>query len=112
MYYRAHGEGMVTLMSRITVRRALDTGGLLRRIAIEIDGQVVARLKRGAVQSVDVAPGRHVVRAHLDWQSSAPVEVHLAGTETIALEAALAERSMTFTATFLQPGSGLDLQVV
>ncbi|MEV5207819.1 hypothetical protein AB0K35_10130 [Micromonospora sp. NPDC053740] len=99
-------------MPRIAVRRALDAGGLLRRIKVEIDGQVVARLKRGAVQSVDVAPGRHVVRAHLDWQSSAPVEVHLAGTETIAVEAAIAERSMTFTATFLRPESGLDLQVV
>ncbi|MBQ1036064.1 hypothetical protein [Micromonospora sp. C81] len=99
-------------MPRITVRRALDASGLLRRIKIEIDGHVVARLKRGAVQSVDVAPGQHVVRAHLDWQSSAPVEVHLADTETIALEAAIAERSMTFTATFLRPESGLDLQVV
>ncbi|MEW2594492.1 hypothetical protein AB0893_29190 [Micromonospora aurantiaca] len=99
-------------MPTITVRRALDAGGLLRRIKVEIDGQVVARLKRGAVQSVDVTPGRHVVRAHLDWQSSAPVEVYLADTETIALEAAIAERSMTFTATFLRPQSGLDLQVV
>ncbi|MBF5028515.1 hypothetical protein IRY44_02070 [Micromonospora sp. ANENR4] len=99
-------------MPRIIVRRALDTGGLLRRIAIEIDGKVVARLNRGAVQSVDVTPGRHVVRAHLDWQSSAPVDLHLADTETIALETALAERSMRFTATVLQPGSGLDLQAV
>ena len=99
-------------MPRIIIGRALDASGLLRRIKIEIDGHVVARLKRGALQSVDVAPGRHVVRAHLDWQSSAPVEVHLAGTETIALEAAIAERSMMFTATFLRPESGLDLQVV
>ena len=99
-------------MPMITVRRALDAGGVLRRMKIEVDGQIVARLKRGAAQSVDVAPGRHVVRAHLDWQSSAPVEVHLAGTETVALEAAITERSMTFSATFLQPETGLDLRVV
>ncbi|MBM0258106.1 hypothetical protein [Micromonospora sp. 4G55] len=99
-------------MSMITARRALDAGGVLRRIKIEVDGQVMARLKRGAAQSVEAAPGRHVVRAQLDWQSSGPVEVHLTGTEAIALEAAITERSMTFTATFLQPKTGLDLRVV
>ncbi|MFE9959263.1 hypothetical protein [Micromonospora sp. NPDC005299] len=99
-------------MPMITVRRAFDAGGVLRRMKIEVDGQVVARLKRGAAQSVDVAPGRHVVQAHLDWQSSEPVEVHLVGTETIGLEAAITERSMTFTATFLRPETGLDLRMV
>ncbi|MEU4819918.1 hypothetical protein AB0G03_30130 [Micromonospora aurantiaca] len=99
-------------MSTITVRRAVDAGGILTRMKIEVDGQIVARLRRGAEHSFDAEPGRHVVRVRLSWQSSLPVEVTLNGNETVALEAAYSERSWRFTETFLHPRGALDLRVV
>ncbi|WP_189194686.1 hypothetical protein [Micromonospora fulviviridis] len=79
---------------------------------IEVDGEVVARLKRGARQSFDVQPGQHRVRVRVSWQSSLPVEVTLDGAETVTLEAAYSERSWRFTETFLRPEGALDLRVV
>ncbi|MFI7070684.1 hypothetical protein [Micromonospora sediminicola] len=97
-------------MPTIVVHRPFDV--VMVRVKIEIDGQVAARLKRGTSQSLEVSPGRHVVRLHLNWQSSSPVELDLDGAETIALEAAVYERSWRFRETFLRSGSALDLRVL
>lgn len=97
-------------MPTIVVHRPFDV--VMVRVKIKIDGQLAARLKRGSSQSFEVAPGRHVVRLHLNWQSSSPVELNLDGTETVALEAAVYERSWRFTETFLRPGNALDLRVL
>lgn len=84
----------------------------MARVRIKVDGHLAARLKRGAGQRFEVAPGRHVVRVHLGFQASSPVEVNVDGTETVTLEAAVYERSWRFTETFLRPGSALDLRVM
>lgn len=98
-------------MPVITVRRALNLV-LARPMKVEIDGQIVGRLERGASQSFDVAPGPYVVRVHLDWRSSLPIHVDLDDDETITLEAAVGERSSTFRASFLRPKAALDLRLV
>ena len=87
-------------MPIIVVHRPFDV--VIVRVKIKIDGQLAARLKRGASQSFEVTPGRHVVRVHLNWQSSSPVELNLNATETVTLEAAVYERAWRFTETFLR----------
>ncbi|OKI74437.1 hypothetical protein A6A27_40870 [Micromonospora sp. CB01531] len=77
---------------------------------IEIDGEIVVSLERGASQSFDVAPGPYVARVHLDRQSSLPIHVDLDDTETITLEAAAGERSSTVAARWSsRRKSALDL---
>ncbi|GAA4580521.1 hypothetical protein GCM10023176_60200 [Micromonospora coerulea] len=97
-------------MPTIVVHRPFDA--VIARVKIKVDGQVSARLKRGASERFEVAPGRHVVRVQLGLQSSGPLELKLDGSETVTLEAAVYERSGRFTETFLRPGSALDLRVM
>jgi hypothetical protein len=97
-------------MPTIVVHRPVDA--VIARVKIKIDGHLAVRLKRGASQHFEVAPGRHVWRVHLGLQASSPVELNLDGIETVTLEAAVFERGWLFTQTFLRPGSALDLRVV
>ena len=72
-------------MATVRVRRDADSAGYFRRIVIEVDGAVVARLRPGHEETVRVAAGRHVVRARMDWTSSAPVEVQVEEHDEIGL---------------------------
>ncbi|OKI50994.1 hypothetical protein A6A27_33815 [Micromonospora sp. CB01531] len=81
-------------MPVITFRRAFDVA-ISRQMMIEIDGEIIGSLERGASQSFVVAPGPYVVRVRLDRQSSRPIHVDLDDTETITLEAAAGKRSST-----------------
>ena len=51
---------------------------VLRRYKVELNGRVVAKVKRGQTVSVTVEAGQHTVRALIDWGSSPAVELQLA----------------------------------
>lgn len=76
-------------MATLRVRRKADSAGVFRRMLIEVDGEVVARLLPNEQQAIQVGPGRHVVRARMDWTASPPVEVHVDGHDTVHLETSL-----------------------
>lgn len=97
-------------MPWLELSRAMDVGAIARRMTFTVDGQSVARLRRGATARVQVAAGPHVVRAHMDWLRSVPLEVSVDENAPISVTAALTEHSMTFTGTFLHPGTALDIQ--
>ncbi|KWV30272.1 hypothetical protein AWV63_23935 [Micromonospora rifamycinica] len=94
------------------VRRGHDLGGLLRRIQIEFDGVVVARLKQGESTMLQVSPGPHAFRARLDWLTSAPLELHVEEEAQVTLAVAAGEEVQTFHATFIQPETALELLIV
>ncbi|WP_328338559.1 hypothetical protein [Micromonospora sp. NBC_00421] len=99
-------------MASVVVRRGNDLGGLLRRMKIELDGVVVARLKQGESITLKVNPGPHVFRARLDWLTSAPLELHVEENMQFTLAVAAGEKVQTYDATFIRPETALELLIV
>lgn len=88
----AHAEGRqygVRLVARVRIERPYDGGGILRRLVVEVDGRRVAALKQEQSVEVELPPGRHTVVGHMDWASSAVLEMDLADADQVRLEAAL-----------------------
>ncbi|GIF75451.1 hypothetical protein [Asanoa siamensis] len=99
-------------MATLTLRRPDDAGGIARRMAFLVDGRVVARLRRGDSQRVEVTAGRHRLRVRTDWQRSREVEVDLGPDEEVTVEGAVPAGAATLTNTFLRPGAALELSVI
>ncbi|MBL7255892.1 hypothetical protein [Paractinoplanes lichenicola] len=97
-------------MPWLSVERAMDAGGLGRRMTFLVDGRPVARLRRGATARVEVPAGLHVVRARMDWLRSRPLEVTVSDGETVSVSGGLTGHSMTFTGAFLRPGTALEIR--
>jgi hypothetical protein len=69
--------------------RPYDGGGVLRRLRVEVDGRQVASLQQYRAVDLDLSPGRHTVVGHMDWVSSASLDLDLADGEDVQLEVAL-----------------------
>lgn len=99
-------------MAILTLRRSDDAGGIARRMTFIVDGRVVARLRRGTSQQVEVAAGRHRLRVRTDWQRSREVEVEVGPDEHVTVEGSVPPGSATLINMFLRPGQALELEVV
>ena len=72
--------------AKIVVRRPVEGyRDLIRAYQIRVDGRPVGKLKRGEEQIIDVSPGEHDVRMHIDWCSSPAVRIRVGPGETITL---------------------------
>lgn len=74
----------------IVVRRPADWSfarerDLLRSYVVLVDGEKVGRLRRGNELKLRVPPGRHGVRARIDWTGSPEVAVDVAADERAVL---------------------------
>lgn len=57
------------------VSRSLnDYRDLMRSYVVVLDGKQVGRVGKGEEVTVAIAPGRHVVRARIDWTGSPEIE--------------------------------------
>jgi hypothetical protein len=99
-------------MATVTLRRPDDAGGLARRMTFLVDGQVVARLRRGTSQRLELAAGRHHLRVRTDWQRSRELRVDLGPDDELTVEGAVPPGSATFANTFLRAGTALEIRVV
>ena len=97
-------------MSELRLRRGADSAGVLRRMAVEVDGTVAARLRPRGETVVTVAPGNHVIRARMDWTRSAPMTLKIQPGEVITVECQLGWRA--FIGMITRPRSALDLRRV
>jgi hypothetical protein len=71
---------------QLVVRRSTSaTRDLLRGYRIVVDGRRIGTLRRGNEVTVALAPGRHRVRATIDWSGSPELEVDLAPGRTVRL---------------------------
>jgi hypothetical protein len=62
--------------SKIVIRRP--KGGfrnILGSYAIDVDGHLRGKLRPGQELSLDVLPGRHIIRARIDWTGSPSQEI-------------------------------------
>ncbi len=69
--------------------RGDDTAGLLRHIRVRVDGDLVALLRPMTAVEIAVAPGRHRVRASMDWTTSPELEVDVRPGERVEVRSGL-----------------------
>lgn len=73
------------LVAKIAIRRTSDAmRDRFRAYRIVIDGQPVAKIKRGQSHEVDVAPGPHSVQLTIDWCTSREAYVDLRAGDRVA----------------------------
>ncbi|GIG36503.1 hypothetical protein [Cellulomonas pakistanensis] len=75
--------------ARLVLSRGDDSAGMLRRIRVTVDGEPVALLKPRTVAEVDVPPGRHRVRASMDWTTSRAMDLDLVPGERVEIRTRL-----------------------
>lgn len=56
----------------------------VRSYAVLVDGEQVAKLASGQEVTVDLAAGRHMVQAQINWTGSPEVELTLSAGERVA----------------------------
>ncbi|WP_127505430.1 hypothetical protein [Actinoplanes solisilvae] len=56
-----------------------------RTYQLEVDGQVAGVVRNGTELILPVRPGRHTVRAVIDWTGSAPLTVSVEGGDTVSI---------------------------
>jgi len=86
--------------------------GGLRRLTVEVDGEVTARLKQGEVAEVTRPAGRHEVQARMDWLSSALTMVEVRRDSTVRVAVSLGDRAATADGMLLRPEEAIDVSVV
>ena len=96
-------------MSTLRVRRARDSAGIFRRIGIEVDGRRVGGVRHGATAEFPVEPGRHAVRARMDWHSSPVIEVDVAADATTELT--VAYELSAIVSVFRRSGTAIRLEL-
>lgn len=75
--------------ARLVLSRGDDSAGVLRHIRVAVDGELVALLKPRTVAEVDVPPGRHRVRASMDWTTSRALDLDLVPGEHVEIRTGL-----------------------
>jgi hypothetical protein len=90
----------------IVVTRASVWYGMLRRMRVTIDGEIVGRISAGETRSFPVAPGRHRVRVGIDWISSRELEVVVPPAAPLRCPGTF----RTFALTFVRPHRALKLE--
>lgn len=99
-------------LATIVVRRPAPLwrdGG--RKYGIHVDGREVGKVRGGNEVSVTVSPGRHFVRARIDWTGSPEVQIDVVDGERVILSVEPAGSSLRLDQIF---GSDryLNLKVV
>jgi len=74
---------MTVIATLVVVRPAKSGPGSFR---IVVDGEVKGKIAAGEELSLALAPGRHRIRARIDWTGSPEVPVHLGSGATVRLK--------------------------
>lgn len=99
-------------MPTLTLQRSYDRAGILRRIEIEVDGDVIARLKWGQRKVIEVATGRHVLCARMDWVVSDPLELTLGQDDSIDLQTSLRGKRRFLSNLLTDPSDVSEVRLV
>jgi hypothetical protein len=97
-------------VAQLILQRASDTAGAVRRMRVDLDGVVVARLRPGETETLRVRPGPHSVQARMDWTSSSPLPVEVPKNGRIRVEVSLPWSA--FWKTFFTPRRALIARIV
>lgn len=64
-------------MSQITVIRISGYSNKLRRIKLVLDNLVIEEIKDGEIKTIKVKPGKHKIKAEIDWCQSNEIEFNI-----------------------------------
>lgn len=81
-------------MGTLLLQRQRQRVAILRRVRVEVDGVVVARLRRGESVEIPLTVGPHSISAHLDAQHSPTLAVEIRENKVDLVEVALPPLSL------------------
>ena len=73
-------------MPKIIINRISEYENRARKIKIEIDGTLVAKIKNGETCELEVSAGKHHIQAKIDWCTSNLLELETDKDSEIHLE--------------------------
>lgn len=97
-------------MAQLVLQRASDTAGAARRVRVDLDGVVVARLRPGQAETVSVRSGPHSIQARMDWTSSSPLSVEIPKNGKVQVEVSMPWSA--FWKSYLTPRRALVARIV
>jgi hypothetical protein len=97
-------------MAKIIITRTSEYKNKARKIKIELNGEVVGKIKDGQTIEFPVSHGMYVIKATIDWCSSNSVDVNLKRNSTIYLLLGSGSSS-DLIGIILNPKNYLSLQV-
>jgi len=95
-------------MGTLTIQRARDTAAIFRRMTVLVDGEVVARLRRGDEHVHTLRAGEHAIQAKMDWATSEPLLIDATPGDHVSIQVAI--RFTALVACFTRPSSSLEIR--
>ncbi|WP_127844832.1 hypothetical protein [Psychroflexus aestuariivivens] len=64
-------------MAQITINRISGYSNKLRKIKLVLDNQVKYKIKDGEDKTINVNPGKHILKAKIDWCQSNEIKLDI-----------------------------------
>ena len=87
-------------MAKIIVNRSSEYENKIRKIKLEINGEINTLIKDGEEKIIEVEPGYYTVKAKIDWCTSNVVELNLAENSEVRLYLSSSSGSALYKITF------------
>jgi hypothetical protein len=73
-------------MARIEIKRTKQYSDRLRLYEVELDGNIIGKLKAGEIFTYELPEGKHSLRLRIDWASSNIVNFEISADQTLYFE--------------------------
>lgn len=64
-------------MSKITINRVPGYSNKYRKFQLILDNNFIADIKEGEIKTIEVEPGRHTLKAKIDWCQSNELDLNV-----------------------------------
>lgn len=64
-------------MAQITISRIPGYSNKLRKIKLVLDNQVIDEINDGEIKTINVNPGKHILKAKIDWCQSNEIALNI-----------------------------------
>lgn len=72
-------------MPKLSIQRTSEFENRARKINIEINGELVCKIKNGEHISLDIPSGKHSIQAKIDWCTSNRLELDVEDTSHLKI---------------------------
>ncbi len=70
-------------MGKIIINRSNEFSNYIRSVEIHLDDKKIGSIKNGESKTFEVAPGKHVLKAKIDWCTSNEIHLEIDLEETL-----------------------------
>lgn len=96
-------------MSQIKIRRRRALVERYRNFSIYLDGEKLTNIKNGELLSIDIPPGRHLLVAKIDWNTSNSILFNIEEGEILQFKVRPRTMLRAFYYTIAKPSNYLIL---